>query len=201
MKTDQLLDFALKTQGRYSRPNKFATWYANIVKDKAYATAAWCDVWVSWIADQVGATKDVGRFAYCPSHANWFKKNKRWGTTPKRGAVVFFDWNGDKVADHVGYVVDVLPDGRIKAIEGNTTKGGVKNSVALQTRSKADIFGYGYPAYLDSPAKSYTVVKGDTLSGIAKKYSMTWQKLYELNKGTIGADPKLIKPGQKLRLP
>lgn len=44
----------------------------------------------------------------------------------------------------------------------------------------------------------YTVVSGDTLSKIAKKYNTTWQKIYEDNKDVIGDNPNLIKVGQKL---
>lgn len=47
---------------------------------------------------------------------------------------------------------------------------------------------------------TYTVVKGDTLSGIARKYKTTWQKIYEKNKTIIGKNPNLIKPGQKLKI-
>lgn len=41
----------------------------------------------------------------------------------------------------------------------------------------------------------YTVKGGDTLSGIAKKYGTTWQKLAEINKIK---NPSLIYPGQKI---
>ena len=46
----------------------------------------------------------------------------------------------------------------------------------------------------------YTVVAGDTLSGIAKKYGTTWQKIYEDNEDVIGSNPNLIKPGQVLKI-
>ncbi|MGW7072839.1 transglycosylase family protein [Streptomyces sp. NPDC054855] len=46
----------------------------------------------------------------------------------------------------------------------------------------------------------YTVVRGDTLSGIAdeRRVSGGWRQLYEANRSTIGDDPDLITPGQRL---
>ncbi len=46
----------------------------------------------------------------------------------------------------------------------------------------------------------YVVVKGDTLSGIAKKLGITnWRILYNKNKDVIGNNPNLIIPGQILK--
>lgn len=42
----------------------------------------------------------------------------------------------------------------------------------------------------------YTVVAGDNLTKIAKKYGTTWQKIYEANKDVIGDNPNLIYPDQ-----
>ncbi len=49
---------------------------------------------------------------------------------------------------------------------------------------------------------TYTVVQGDTLSGIARKLtgSANWKTLYEANKGVIGGNPNLIYPGQVLTI-
>jgi hypothetical protein len=54
-----------------------------------------------------------------------------------------------------------------------------------------------------APAKYYTVVVGDWLIKIAKKFKIAnWRKdLYEPNKKVIGTDPNKIKPGQRLKLP
>ncbi|MGB8946782.1 MAG: transglycosylase family protein [Streptomyces sp.] len=48
----------------------------------------------------------------------------------------------------------------------------------------------------------YTVVRGDTLSQIADERRVRggWQQLYEANRTTIGGDPDLITPGQRLAL-
>jgi murein DD-endopeptidase MepM/ murein hydrolase activator NlpD len=48
----------------------------------------------------------------------------------------------------------------------------------------------------------YTVVRGDTLSGIAESEQVRggWRGLYAANRQAIGADPDLILPGQRLSL-
>jgi nucleoid-associated protein YgaU len=50
----------------------------------------------------------------------------------------------------------------------------------------------------------YTVVKGDSLSKIAKKHygnGNQWKKIYTANREVIGDNPDLIKPGQVLIIP
>ncbi|HIW73106.1 MAG TPA: LysM peptidoglycan-binding domain-containing protein [Firmicutes bacterium] len=48
-----------------------------------------------------------------------------------------------------------------------------------------------------------TVKAGDTLSGIAARYGLSWQELYEYNgnQAVIGDDPNLIRPGMMLHVP
>ncbi|SNS80009.1 transglycosylase family protein [Actinacidiphila glaucinigra] len=54
-----------------------------------------------------------------------------------------------------------------------------------------------------APGGSYTVVSGDTLSGIADEQDVHggWQRLYAVNRPVVGADPDLILPGQELSVP
>jgi nucleoid-associated protein YgaU len=52
-------------------------------------------------------------------------------------------------------------------------------------------------------ARTYVVVKGDSLSRIAKQQygdANKWPKIYEANRNII-KDPNLIYPGQTLRIP
>ncbi|MGW2685645.1 transglycosylase family protein [Streptomyces sp. NPDC001414] len=51
-------------------------------------------------------------------------------------------------------------------------------------------------------AEMYTVVRGDTLSGIATEQDVAggWHRLYAANRTTVGSDPDLILPGQRLSL-
>ena len=55
-------------------------------------------------------------------------------------------------------------------------------------------------SYGASGVVTYTVQSGDTLSGIASRYGMTWQQLYAKNKFVIGNNPNIIKPGQVLTI-
>jgi nucleoid-associated protein YgaU len=51
--------------------------------------------------------------------------------------------------------------------------------------------------------QSYTVVKGDSLSKIAKRFygdAQQWRKIYEANKDQI-KNPDLIYPGQTFKIP
>ncbi|MFI0777622.1 transglycosylase family protein [Streptomyces sp. NPDC021212] len=54
-----------------------------------------------------------------------------------------------------------------------------------------------------SGSGSYAVRSGDTLSRIATRSSVSggWKALYHANRGTIGGNPHLIHPGQRLTLP
>ncbi len=55
----------------------------------------------------------------------------------------------------------------------------------------------------ESPGRTYTVKKGDSLSKIAKQAygdPLQWPKIHEANRDLI-EDPDLIHPGQVLKLP
>jgi nucleoid-associated protein YgaU len=52
-------------------------------------------------------------------------------------------------------------------------------------------------------SQSYTVVKGDSLSKIAKHFygsANRWKQIFEANRDQLD-DPDLIKPGQVLKIP
>lgn len=54
------------------------------------------------------------------------------------------------------------------------------------------------PSVSNNSETIYTVIAGDTLSGIASKYGTTYQKLAEYNNIS---NPNLIRVGQKIRIP
>ncbi|MFF2887021.1 LysM peptidoglycan-binding domain-containing protein [Paenibacillus sp. NPDC057967] len=74
--------------------------------------------------------------------------------------------------------------------------------IIVPTVNKANSTASSRP--IPASSKTHTVVKGDTLWGIAKRYLQNGarhKEIYNLNKSLIGPDPNKIKPGQVLRLP
>ncbi|MER6287584.1 transglycosylase family protein [Streptomyces sviceus] len=73
---------------------------------------------------------------------------------------------------------------------------------SAKTSSVRDVQPQTTPQSRAGRAEMYTVVHGDSLSGIAdaQKVRGGWRGLYAANRKTIGADPDLILPGQRLKL-
>lgn len=55
--------------------------------------------------------------------------------------------------------------------------------------------------HLRAGAACYTVQSGDSLSSIASAFGTSWDVIYQANRTTVGANPNVIVPGQKLYIP
>ena len=79
---------------------------------------------------------------------------------------------------------------------------GSPSGTAAASRSKARTVKAKPVSSSRASGKVYSVRRGDTLSRIAatKRVPGGWQKLYRINKRTIGSNPGLIRPGQRLAL-
>ncbi len=104
----------------------------------------WCADFVSWVYTQAGKSTNS---PYCPTFVQQLKKQGRWKgkNDPQPGDLVFFDWDGDKSADHVGIVKAVNADGSITTIEGNTAnpKNRDQEGVYQKNREMNTILGFG----------------------------------------------------------
>lgn len=88
---------------------------------KAYAKSDFCDMGLSWVAKYSGNTKEFGHFAYVPSHRNWFISKGQYSKTLHVDSPIFFDWNGNGIPNHIGWLVSF--DGHeIHTIEFNHTR-------------------------------------------------------------------------------
>ena len=82
----------------------------------------WCACFVSWCYGQMGLSEP--RFSACQAQGiPWFQSHGQWGgpdySAIAPGDAIFFDWDLDGRADHVGIVVGT--DGsRVYTVEGNS---------------------------------------------------------------------------------
>lgn len=98
---------------------KYWSWYGFTTYQE------WCACFVSWCGEQAGLIDSgaIPRFSLCSDGVAWFQSQGKWqaaGSTPTAGSLVFFDWGGDGVSDHVA-IVEKCENGIIYTIEGNTS--------------------------------------------------------------------------------
>ncbi len=82
----------------------------------------WCACFVSWCYGQAGLSEP--RFAACQSQGiPWFTSHGQWGARGYEniapGDAIFFDWDLDSSADHVGLVIG-RDESRVYTVEGNS---------------------------------------------------------------------------------
>lgn len=147
------IDWAVEKDGGYTKANaiEFSDMMAERLGWTSYgfqSRVEWCACFVFWCAEQCGYINSgvVLKFSYCPTGANWFKSQQRWQNRsylPAPGDIIFFDWHGDGVTDHVGIVKNC--DGqRVYTIEGNSGDMVKEKSYMV---GNGLIYGYGVPGY------------------------------------------------------
>ena len=104
----------------------------------------WCACFVSWCADQCGLIENgiVPKFSYCDDGVAWFQSQGRWlGRTEISlpGNLIFFDWDHDGHANHVG-IVDYCENGVVHTVEGNS---GNRCAERQYSANNPSIMGYG----------------------------------------------------------
>lgn len=208
---------------KYARDfdEKYPNWYNGKKNGFAY-----CDIFVDWCfltafgyakALELLCQPEKSCGAGCTFSAGYYKtKGQFYTSSPKPGDQIFF---GTSISNctHTG-IVEKVTGSKVYTIEGNTSNQVARCSYSLNS---SKIVGYGRPNY-DAEAEAdagtssdatpsegtsgaenvgyttYTVVKGDTLSGIAAKYNTTYQTLAAYN-GI--SNPNLINIGQKIKIP
>lgn len=110
----------------------------------------WCHATISAGAHEVGISGTIiPNTCYCPDGINWFKNKGQWvGRTsskynPQRGDIIYYDWGGDAISDHVGAVISVNGN-QLAVFEGN------KNDacgIRYIDKWNTTIQGYGRPNY------------------------------------------------------
>ena len=115
--SDDIVAVALSQVGNVGG-EPYWTWYG------FSSRVAWCACFVSWCGDQCGYIESgaMPKFSYCDAGIAWFKSRGQWqsrGYCPSPGDIIFFDWNNNGVADHVG-IVESCDGSAVYTIEGNS---------------------------------------------------------------------------------
>ena len=121
---------------------KYCEWYGYSYR------VEWCAIFVSWCADQCGyldagiLPKELNVIPY----VEWFRERDQWQYNdyePSPGDLIFYDWESDGLADHVG-IVERVANGIVYSIEGNAGDACIENSHVM---GDTVIYGFGTPAY------------------------------------------------------
>ena len=154
----------------------------------------WCDIFVDWCFVTAYGRENAQRLLCQPDHSlgagceysyGYFKDKGQTGSSPKKGAQIFF---GD--LDHTGIVVD-FDNNYVWTVEGNSG-----NEVKKKKYSRNDswIYGYGYPKYdeeVPTPTPSGNTWTGGYPKLPSRGYYLTGDG-YETNTG-MQSDIKLIQ--------
>lgn len=108
----------------------------------------WCAIFVSWCADQCGYldAEVLPKMEGVRPYVDWFIARGQWqgrDFEPSPGDIIFFDWESDGLADHVG-IVEKVENGLIYTVEGNSGDRCVENRYHL---GSAPVYGFGLPQY------------------------------------------------------
>lgn len=155
-------------------------WYTKYGERFNNSSGAWCAFFVMWCAEKAGIPKSVipqtQACGNCGVFMDWFKNNGLWQNEdyiPSTGDIIFFDWNNDDRASHVGIVERVGADGEIYTVEGNVcadSDGRIADEGYYQVVSAVrteSIMGYGTPDYALSERINGTVTSGGKSAGKA----------------------------------
>lgn len=155
MNASKILEVAAKEIGVKEIPTnsnrvKYNTeYYGN---DIASPNRAWCCAFVWWVFKHAGASKlfyDGKKCAGCTTLMNHYKAKGQLVSGPyKPGDLVFFQFDKDSAADHIGIIEKDNGD-TISTIEGNTSVGNDSNGgcVMRRTRKKSLIMAVARPKY------------------------------------------------------
>lgn len=106
---------------------KYGRWYASMGMGSYFGASGvpYCNMFTSWVLHQAGVKEPgPGRYAYTPYCLRDYRNAGRGVGLydGKAGDLVFFDWDGDGVVDHIAFIEKSYSWG-YQTIEGNTSPG------------------------------------------------------------------------------
>jgi len=141
----QILEIAQGELGTFEKTNRNDGEVTKYPKAFGRGSEKWCADFVSWVCTMAGGELND---PYTPSVVNRLKAKDLWKglDNPEPGDLVLFDWDHDRVADHIGLVETVNADGSINTIEGNTNNPATgQEGVWRRERALSTVLGFGDP--------------------------------------------------------
>lgn len=172
-----------------------------------HSTLPNCVAWVTGAFNEALALKKCKYLGNTDAERFWAlgaKQGLQRGQTPEVGAVMCWRkgsaTSGSDGAGHVAIVTEVINSTTVKTSESGWSY--TSSVCTVKTRKKGtgnwgQGSGYVFQGFIYMPKTYYTVKKGDTLSGIAKKYGTTVAQLAKWNNIQ---NVNIIRVGQKLRV-
>lgn len=165
---------------------KYGRWFAEKTGEPYYGKSGvpYCAMFASWCADRAGVKVPGLPGAYCPTmlQAGIDADDDYSASNAEPGDIVYFDWQSDGVADHVG-IVESNNGSYLTTIEGNTSKGSSGSQsnggvVARRTRSYSVVKRVVRPSFTEDArwvsskdSKSWWYDHGDG------SYATNWEKI------------------------
>ena len=165
---------------------KYGRWFAEKTGEPYYGKSGvpYCAMFASWCADRAGVKVPGLPGAYCPTmlQAGIDADDDYSASNAEPGDIVYFDWQSDGVADHVG-IVESNNGSYLTTIEGNTSKGSSGSQsnggvVARRTRSYSVVKRVVRPSFTEDArwvsskdGKSWWYDHGDG------SYATNWEKI------------------------
>ena len=186
---------------RYNAHKPLARGYAVHYSD------AWCMVFISDLFIEFEAVPALGETECgCEEYLQTAKSRGMCVSSPIRGDLIFYDWDGSGRATHVGLIVSVDRDGYMEVVEGNKSDSvGIRQLnyrcpyVRAFVRPRYDETTSSQPAAYDKSRVQYAASYNAKLAG---KYTVTASDFLALRYGPRVADNNLITqilPGESVR--
>ncbi len=196
MTAERLLELARAELGVRESPfgsNRVKYNNAYYGREVSGAGYPWCCVFVWWLFKQAGASKlffGGARSAYVPALLSYHRKQGQAVYEDYApGDVIFFDFNGNGTADHVG-LCESWDGAYITTIDGNTGEESEANGGAVMRRKrhKKYICGAYRPAYQEDEKMTqlqFDNLMADWLARQGEKPESPWGKMEEAMRAGI----------------
>lgn len=176
---------------------RYGAWYEDPYGDWAAMFAAFCLKYAD--VEGMPLESDVNRWIRALSASDLDLYRGKESYVPNPGELVFFDWETDGIADHVGIITDlhVGEDGTVPTID--TIEGDATNRVQAFTYSLDDarIVGYGQlPVQLstgEQQAVNLVIAKIDALPTAAELQAAAEAQTNSANEGAGNYDPEVCQ--------